>query len=401
MELKDQVEQIAQTFTALRSDVEDLKTKKADALDETKFNAMVKKITDDMVDLQQKNAALEAAMLRQDVDTDQKDVGKDLMDNFLRKGMDLKGRSADGPLSMEIRAMQTNVNQDGGYLVRPQFANFVIDRIFETSPVRRLANVISMGSKSLTIDIDDNEAEAAWGSENAFTAETDTPEVGQKEMVAFVLQAFPKVTQEMIEDAYFDIEAWLQAKLVDKFSRMENTAFVTGTGVGRPRGFMTYDAWASAGVYERNKIEQIASGAAANVAVDGLIKTQNSLKEGYQPGASWAMKRTTFGEVLKLKSTDNYNFLGLSVAPGNQNITMQILNKPVTFMDDMAAVGAGNLVAAYADWKRAYTIADRVGLQILRDPFTSPGRVKYITRKRVGGDVTSFDAIKIMKCAAA
>lgn len=400
MELKDQVEQIATTFAALRSDVDALKAKPADALDEVKFNAMVKKITDDMIALHAKHSALEAASLRQDQPTDTKDVGLSQMNDFLRKGIDLKNVKHGGPLELEVRAMSTTSNPDGGYLVRPQFANFVIDRIFETSPVRRLASVISMSSKSLTIDIDDNEADAAWGSENAFTAETNTPQVGQKEMVAFVLQAFPKMTLEMIEDAYFDVESWLQNKLVDKFGRMENTAFVTGDGVSRPRGFTTYAAWAVAGVYERNKIEQINSTAATNVAVAGLISTQNALKEGYQPGASWAMKRTTFGEVLKLKSTDIYHFLGLSVAPGNQNVTMQILQKPVTFMDDMAAVAASALSVAYADWKKAYTIADRVGLQILRDPYTSPGRIKYITRKRVGGDVTSFDAIKLMKCSA-
>ena len=400
MELKDQVEQIATTFTALRSDVDGLKSKQADALDEVKFNSMVKKITDDMEALRTKHAALEAASLRQYLPAETKDVGKTEFENFVRKGIDLKGAQHRGPLELEVRAMQTTNNPDGGYLVRPQFANFVIDRIFETSPVRRLATVVQMSSKSLTIDIDDNEADAAWGSENAFTAETNTPQVGQKEMVAFVLQAFPKITNEMIEDAYFDVESWLQNKLVEKFGRMENTAFVSGDGVSRPRGFTTYAAWATAGVYERNKIEQINSTAAANVAVAGLIGTQNSLKEGYQAGAAWGMKRTTFGEVLKLKSTDIYHFLGLSVAPGNQNVTMQILQKPVTFMDDMAAVGAGNLSVVYADWKKSYTIADRVGLQILRDPYTSPGRIKYITRKRVGGDVTSFDAIKLMKCSA-
>lgn len=398
-EVIEQVKAIATTFTALRSDVDALKAKPADGLDEVKFNAMVKKITDDMVALQAKHAALEAASLRQDQNIEDKDVGKKEMNNFLRQGSDLKGVKHSGQFELEIRAMSTTNQPDGGYLVRPQFANFVIDRIFETSPMRSLASVISMSSKSLSIDIDDNEADAVWGSENNFTAETNTPQVGEKEMVAFVLQAFPKITAEMIEDAYFDVEAWLQAKLVDKFSRMENTAFVSGDGVSRPRGFTTYANWTSPGVYERNKIEQIASGSAGAVTVDGFIAVQNALKESYQPNASWAMKRVTFGEVLKLKSTNIYHFLGLSVAPGNQNATMQILNKPVTFMDDMPALAASSLSAAYADWKKSYTIADRVGLQILRDPYTSPGRVKYITRKRVGGDVTSFDAIKLLRCA--
>jgi HK97 family phage major capsid protein len=398
LELKDQVADIAKTFTALRGEVEALKSR--DVVDETKFTKMSDHVTAQLEALQAKQALLEAAASRMDQGQEAKGLGKKEFDAFLRKGVGLDGVARAGQSELEVRAMRTDSGAEGGYLVRPEFANFVVDRVFETSPVRRLARVITIGGKSLTVDIDDNEADASWGSEGSFVSETNTPAVGQRDLVTQVLQAYPRATMEMLEDGVFDVEAWLQAKVADVISRRENTAFVTGTGVSRPRGFTTYPAWASAGVYERDKIERINSTAATTVAVDGLILTQNALKEDYQAGASWAMKRTTFGAVLRLKSTDNYNFLGLSVAPGNQNIEMRILQKPVTFMDDMAATGAGNIVAAYADWRRFYTIVDRIGLQIIRDPFTSPGNVKYIVRKRVAGDVTSFDAGKLMVCAA-
>lgn len=397
LDIKAQVEDIAKTFTALRSDVDALKGR--DVVDEAKFARMADKVSADLAALQEKQAKLEAAGSRMDPGVEAKDVGKKELDAYLRSGVTPEGVkvTAEG---LEIRAMRTDSQPDGGFLVRPALANFTITREFETSPMRRLANVITIGTKSIDILIDDNEAGFRWVAEGASGGETTTPQLGQKTIVAHKAEADPRMSHEQIEDSYLDVEGWLMGKVSDKIARGENTAFVTGTGVGQPRGFATYAAWAVAGTYERDKIEQINSTSATNVAIAGMIKTQNALKEVYQPGASWAMKRTTFGEVLQLKSTDNYHFLNLTVAPGNQNVEMRILQKPVTFMDDMAAVAASALSVAYADWRRAYTIADRVGLQVLRDPFTNKGFVTFYTYKRTGGDVTSFDAIKIMKCAS-
>ena len=398
MELKDQIEEMARTFTALRSDVDAVKSR--DVVDEAKFSKMADSVTASLAELQEKQAKIEAALLRQDAPKEAKDAGRKELDSYLRDGLVPDGVKASKAEGIEIRSMSTSVNSEGGFLVRPVLANFMVTREFETSPMRRLANVITSASPQMDVVIDDNEAGGRWVAEGPSGGETTTPAIGQKTIVAHKYEADPRITTEMLEDGYFDVEGWLMAKVSDKVARAENTAFVTGTGVGTPRGFATYAAWASAGVYERDKIEQINSTSAANVAIAGMIATQNAMKEIYQPGASWAMKRTTFGEVLKLKSTDNYHFLNLTVAPGSQNVDMRILQKPVTFFDDMAAVGASALSVAYADWRRAYTIMDRVGLQILRDPYTNKGFVTFYTYKRTGGDVTSFDAIKIMKCSS-
>jgi HK97 family phage major capsid protein len=139
-------------------------------------------------------------------------------------------------------------------------------------------------------------------------------------------------------------------------------------------------------------------GSASALNADGLIEVQNALKEGYQPGAAWGMKRTTFGAALQLKGADNYFFSPVLLANGQA--TMQLLGKPVIFMDDMPAVAANALSVVYADFSVAYTICDRVGLQVLRDPYTNKGFVTYYTTQRVGGDVTNFDGIAIGKVAA-
>jgi HK97 family phage major capsid protein len=402
-EIKGLVEKINPTLVELRGEIDALKASAPkDVVTEEKHAKMAEEITKQVEALNAKQAKLEAAMNRPggddakgmdaEIEAKHRDAFRDYMAYGKTDGLK---ETREG---IEIKAMSTDVNPDGGYLVRPELSQTIVSRIFETSPLRQVANVERTGSKSIDILIDDQEAGARWVGEGASGGETDTPQLGQKVIAAHKIEADPRMTTEMIEDAYLDVEAWLAGKVADKFARTQNTAFVSGTGVGQPRGFLTYDAWAAAGTYERDKIEQINMGAAAALDADGLIEVQNALKEAYQASAVWGMKRTTFGAALQLKGSDNYFFSPVLLRDGQASI--QLLGKPVVFMDDMPAVAANALSIVYADFSTAYTIADRVVLQVLRDPFTNKGFITYYTTQRVGGDVTSFDAIKIGKVAA-
>lgn len=398
-EIKGLIEGVNTAFTALRSDVDAVKNR--DGLDEAKFDKMALQVTGAMEKLQAieakaqaaetKAAALEAILQRGDLGGTGKEAEtKALADlnAFARK---------EGKTSLEIRAMSTDSNPNGGYLVMPELSATVVGRIFETSPIRTIANVEQTGSKSRTFLIDDDEGTAEWSGEKAIATE-DTPQVGQKEIVAHDITAKMNATADMLEDAYFDLSGWLQGKGADKISRTENTAFFTGNGVNKPRGLLTYAAWASAGVYERDKIEQVPSGAATTFTADGLIDAQASLKEDYQASAIWLMKRLSYAQVIKLKGADNFYFGQTLLKDGNTG--MQILGKRVMFCDDMQAHGTGsNLIAAYGDFGRGYTILDRIGLQVLRDPYTADPYTVFRLRRRTGGDVTSFDALKLVKAS--
>lgn len=402
-EIKGLVEKINPTLVELRAEVDEMKSNAPkDVITEEKHNRMAEDITAKMVEMQAKQAKLEAAMQRPSAEGKASDAEveakhRDALREYMAYGTLPSGFKA-GSEGVEIKSMSTDVNPDGGYLVRPELSDTIVSRIFETSPLRGVANVEQTGSKSIDILIDDNEAAARWAGEGASGGETDTPELGQKVIAAHKIEADPRMTTEMIEDSYLDIEAWLSGKVADKFARTQNSAFVNGDGVNKPRGFLTYAAQAVSGTYERNAINQVAMGTADALNADGLIAVQNALKEEYQPGAVFGMKRTTFGAALQLKGADNYFFSPVLLANGQAS--MQLLGKPVIFMDDMPAVAANALSVVYADFAQAYTILDRVGLQVLRDPFTNKGFVTYYTTQRVGGDVTSFDAIAIGKVAA-
>jgi len=404
-EIKGLVEQINPTLVSLRKEVDELKSdNNKDVVTEEKHNKMAEDITAKMDEMQQKQAKLEAALKRPSVeskrdkfDEESESKHRDALRQYMAYGTLPEGFKA-GSEGVEIKSMSTDVNPDGGYLVRPELSSIIIDRVFETSPVRQVANVERTGAKSIDILIDDNEAAARWVGEGASGGETNTPELGQKVIAAHKIEADPRMTTEMIEDSYLNVEAWLSGKVADKFARTQNSAFVNGDGVNKPRGFLTYAAQAVSGTYERGAINQVSMGAAAALTSDGLIDVQNALKEDYQGAATWGMKRTTFGAALQLKGSDTYFFSPVLLRDGQA--TLQMLGKSVNFMDDMPAVGANALSIVYADFSSAYTVVDRVGLQVLRDPFTNKGFITYYTTQRVGGDVTNYDSIIIGKVAA-
>lgn len=304
-------------------------------------------------------------------------------------------------MPMIVKDLVAGSNPNGGYWIRPQRANFMATRIFETSPIRRLANVVSVATDSLEIIIDDNEATSGgWVGEIAARPKTATPDIGKITIPVHEQYAMPIATQKMLDDAGFDIESWLSGKIIDKMSRTENTAFVRGDGSQKPRGFLSLTAAAAAGTYERGTLGQYTStgsSALLDSATD-FKNLQNLVKEAYQNGAVWGMKRATFGSVISLK--DTYGQFVFQSRFINEMDQMVLLGKEVVFMDDMDAVAANALAVVYGNFKLGYTIVDRFGFRVIRDDVTNKPYIQFYTTKRVGGDVTNYDCLKIMKVKA-
>ena len=407
-EIKKLVEDVNKAAAEIKTELDNVKgdASKKGAEFDAKFGKMVDDMTtasDKLKLIEAKQTALEAALARSDMSGKKSEdeiitKSKEALNKFLRKGekgiegSSFKYTESDG---IEIRGMSTNVNPDGGYLVIPELADFMVTRAFETSPIRPLARIVTTGSNSIQVPIDDTEAGARWVGEGASAGATDTPTVGRLEISAHKIEAEPFMTTEMTQDPFMDVEAWLRDKVADKFARTENTAFVSGDGVAKPRGFLSLSAWAAAGVYERNKLEQINLGHASTLTADGLIDLQASLKEIYQAGAVFLMKRASYGKALQLKGADGYYF-GQTLLKDGQT-QLQLLGKPVSFADDIPAIASNALSVVYGNFGVGYTIVDKVGLNVLVDPYTAKGFVKYYSTKRVGGDVTNFESIKLGK----
>lgn len=306
--------------------------------------------------------------------------------SYLRKGDD------SGLARIESKALSVESDPEGGYMVTPEMSATIVSTVFESSPLRAVAAVEAIGSDSLELLVDKAEAGAGWVAETEARPETTTPDLAKVVIPVHEVYAEPRATQKLIDDASIDVEAWLAAKVADKFARMEATAFVAGTGVGQPRGILTYPAGTSWG-----QIEQVNSGTSAVIVADALIDLQHALKEAYDANAVWLVNRVAMGDIRKLKdTTDQYLW-----QPGLQIDGVEtLLGRPIHTAADMPAPAASSLSVAYGDFRRGYQIVDRIGIRVLRDPFTAKPYVKFYTTKRVGGDVVNFEAIKLQKLAA-
>ena len=190
-------------------------------------------------------------------------------------------------------------------------------------------------------------------------------------------------------DSVIDIESWLSGKIADIFSRKESTAFISGNGVGQPRGILTYAAGTSWG-----QVQQVGTIVSGDITADSLIKLYYSLKDAHMKRASFLMHRTVVQSIRLLKeATTNQYLWQPGLAAGAPDTLMGV---PVNMAADMPLASAGSLSVAVGDFKAAYQIVDRHGIRILRDPFTEKPFVKFYATARVGGDVVNFDAVKLL-----
>ena len=327
-----------------------------------------------------------------DVTLEQYRAYKGAFNSFMRKG--------DKPLSMdEVKVLQVGVDSDGGYLVPPDTSGRIITKLYDLSPIRQIADVQVISSDKLEGIEDLDEAAAGWVGETGDRNETNTPTVGKYAIVAEEMYAQPKATQKLLDDAAVDIEGWLAGKVSDKFARTEGAAFVNGNGVVKPRGFTAYSTAATADASRAwGTLEHVSTGVnsdfAASSPADILYDIEGAFKPGYLAGANWVTRRSVITKVRKFKGSDN-NYLW---QPGLQaGKPASLIGYPVVLAEDMPALGAASLSMALGNFKLGYQIVDRLGVRVLRDPYTAKPYVKFYTTKRTGGGVVQFEAIKFVR----
>lgn len=316
--------------------------------------------------------------------------------SFLRKGQD-----AD-LIALERKAMTVGSDPEGGYLVPSDLSERIITRQREITPMRQLATVMEVSTDALEMLSDRNEAEANWVAETDSRIETATPALGKVRIPVHELSAQPKASQKLLDDGQINVEEWLAGKVADRFSRREGDAFINGDGVTSPRGLLSYTATTDDDdLRSWGNFQYIASGAdgafSATNPADRLLDLVYKLKAPYLPKAGWMMPRSVSAAIRKIKGGDGNYVWQVSLQNGQPPT---LLGFPVTFCEDMPAMGSGTFSLAFGDFAEAYTIVDRTGIRILRDPYTDKPNVKFYTTKRVGGDVVNFDAVKLLKFSA-
>ncbi len=317
------------------------------------------------------------------------DQRRAFVDGYLRRG----------DASVEFKSFTGAVATDGGYAVPREIDAAIDDTLKAVSPIRRIANVVKVGTAGYRKLVAQNGVASGWAGETAARPETGTPLFNEIVPPMGDLYANPAASQFMLDDAAFDVEAWLASEISMEFARAEGAAFVGGSGVGRPKGFLTFptasttDATRAFGTLQYIPTGTDAAFPASN-GQDKLVDLVQSLRPPYRQGAVWVMNSKTLATVRKMKASDGSFLWSPGLTAGNADT---LLGYPVIEAEDMPDIASASLSIAFGNFRAGYLITERAETTILRDPYTNKPFVYFYATKRIGGTVANSEAIKLMK----
>lgn len=313
------------------------------------------------------------------------------VEGYLRKGREV-----------ELKSFAGNVPADGGYAV-PKEIDAVIDATLKSiSPIRAVANVVQVGSAGYRKLVTTNGVASGWASEVAARPTTATPTFNEIVPSFGELYANPAATQAMLDDAQFDVEAWLADEIATQFAKSEGTAFVNGDGIDKPKGFLTYTAVATGDATRAfGQLQYVPVGAASDFPTtnpqDKLLDLVHALRAPYRQGAVWVMNSATLAKIRKFKTSDGAFVWTPGLVTGQPDT---LLGYPVVESEDMPDIAANSMPIAFGNFRAGYLIAERSETNILRDPYSNKPYVNFYATKRIGGAVSNSEAIKLLRIAA-
>ncbi|MEM7568166.1 MAG: phage major capsid protein [Pseudomonadota bacterium] len=321
-----------------------------------------------------------AATTRQDTD---------FVDGFMRKGLDLK-------------SLNITTDSDGGSAVPDEIDQSVDTVLADLSPVRSVANVVRVGSANYKKLITLGQPASGWVGETAARSTTDTPTFQEIALPYGEIYANPAASQAMLDDARFDVEAWLTQELAQEFAVQEGAAFVSGNGTSKPKGFLDY-ATSNAADDTRpfGTLQTVVTGSAgafpSSDPADVLVELVHALRPAYRQNAVFMMNTQTLSQIRKFKDSDGAYLWRPGLA---DQMPATLLGYPVIEAEDMEAISSGSTSVVFGNFKRGYLIADRQSTRILRDPYSNKPFVHFYATRRVSGAVVDSNALKLLKFSA-
>jgi len=314
-----------------------------------------------------------------------------------------RGYFAGGDHEGELRAAQKvgvraalseGVPANGGYTVPVEWDRTIVDRLKLVSPIRSISQVVNTTKRGWTKLLNDRNIGSGWVGETAARPETATPGLYPLAFGVGTIYANPAATQDLLDDSEINIEEWLASEVETEFSRQEGIAFVSGNGTNKPQGLLTY---VDNTVHPWGPVATVNSGNASATTADGIISLTNDLPSAYIPDARFIANRKTIGAHRKLKDGQGNYIWQPSFALGQPQT---LAGYPITEVPDMPDIAANAVPIMFGDFKRGYLVIDRMGVRVLRDPYTNKPYVTFYTTKRVGGGIQNPDVLRYYKIAA-
>ncbi len=369
--------------------LEDLQKKVNDELAKVPNGTEIKALVDRIAELEKKANRPGGGGGNAD---EQKAIERKALASYMRTGSDV-----------EVKAAATDSNPDGGYFVLPTVDLTIRTLMTDISPMRGLAEVVSITGDKYERFYSLGKRGAQWVSErDDRPQDTDRPELIKHSYGVAELYSAPAATSTLLYDSAVDIASWLTNNATHDFAETEGEAFLSGPGTDNsPRGLLTYGtapekdftrAW--------GKFQHVESAAQAAITGDEIIDLTMSLRAPYRPNAQFVMSTITAASLRKLKDA-NGNYLWSTTGNLTDGIEHILFGYPVTIDEGMPTPAAGALPIAFGDFRQGYVIVDRQGIRINRDEITQKGRIIFDVYKRVGGGAGDFNAIKFLKMKAA
>ena len=290
-------------------------------------------------------------------------------------------------------------DEDGGYAVPEELDRNILNLLKDEVVMRQEATVITVGGSDYKKLVNLGGTASGWVGETDTRSQTATSRLELIEPLMGEIYGNPQATQKMLDDAFFNVEAWINSELATEFAEQEEIAFTSGDGTKKPKGFLAYESTDETDkVRAFGKLQHIVSGEATAVTADAIIKLIYTLRKAHRTGAKFMMNNNSLFAIRLLKDSEG-NYLwrpGLELGQPSS-----LAGYGIAENEQMPDIAADAKAIAFGNFKRGYTIVDRIGTRILRDPYTNKPFVGFYTTKRTGGMLVDSQAIKLLKIAVA
>jgi len=282
-------------------------------------------------------------------------------------------------------ALQIGTDSEGGYLAPDEFEKVLIQALEEENLFRSLAKIINTSSGDKKIPIVASKGTASWVEEEAPIPDSDDV-FGLVSIGAYKLSTMIKVSEELLNDSVFNLEAYIAKEFARRIGAKEEEAFFIGDGSGKPTGIFNATGGATLGV---------TAAAATAITADEVIDLMYSLKSPYRKNAVFVTNDATVKVIRKLKDGNGQYIWQPSLAAGTPDT---ILNRPVKTSAYVPTIASTAKTIAFGDFGY-YWVADRQGrsFQRLNELYAATGQVGFKATQRVDGKLILPEAIKVLQ----
>ena len=330
---------------------------------------------------------------------------------ILDKGAPAEERALNVGLTGTGNAATPN-NLNGGAYAPEEYVMEILKQVVEQSPIRAISRTRMTSRSQIELPRRTGVFEAKWVGENGTRAETTGYATDLLTLTPYEHYALIDISMHLLQDSVFDIEAEMDMEFAEQFAVAENKAFINGTGVTRPKGFLVDTAASivkqgeSGTRNDHTHSPELAAGRNDGVTYKELLTMCHHPKAIYAERGRFVFNRRTLREIRLLQDTSGGSgtngggqYIFQTGFSGQSGVPSTIVGHPYTIAEHMPDIGVSTKSIAFGDFMKGYLVLDRIQMMLLRDPFTQStgGNIRFLARRRVGGQVVMPEALIVLK----